>query len=165
MESSPRNISFTTNNFTHFGNAKEKKHSVDLNLFHECLFPCLLAGPLSLSPFPASALSLLHLFFFFYPPACPSEVCPLEVGFFSVLYTLSAWFITPTGMPSATINFKIYISSPNFPSELQLCISNCIFTYLQNLKHILNQTCHLLIYSSLPNLLYVLPWLTMSPPF
>lgn len=70
--------SFTTGDFIRFGNAKEKKHFVDLNLFHEALsFPVFSQAPsfgsfLTLQPLLLPPSSVLHL-----------KLLPLEIGFTS----------------------------------------------------------------------------------
>lgn len=107
--------SFTTSDFTCFGNAKEKKHFVDLNLFHETLsFPVFSQVPsfgsfLTLQPLLLLLSSILHL-----------KPLPLEIGFTSFIHTLPTHYTYPH---MSTTNSCLYFWL-NFSCELQIPMSN-----------------------------------------
>lgn len=114
--------------FYSLGKCIRKKHFVDPNLFHEILFfqnisPFVLF--LTLKPFLLASVTCS----FSLPTSLSPKILSLGVGFFPFLLH-SAWLVTPTLMPSTTINSQIYISSPNLSSEFQIPISNCIFIYM-----------------------------------
>lgn len=125
MESSPRNIAFTTNNFTHFGNAKERKHFVDLSVFHEVLFfsvflqdlsRFLLFLPLLLASFPCSFSSTHQL--------VPQNSTPGSC-FFSVLYTLpgSSHLLSCLQLPSIFKSIFLALTFPLSSSSLFSIVS------------------------------------------